>query len=228
MEPRARARSLPSLKLGASSHTGPGRGVSCSPAPLLLRVNSRWSPLRGTSSPLTPGSEMEALPQVQWRVRTLGPQRQPKKGWGDSSLHTSRHSHLKQRTLRKTEAFHCFHPQLQALDQKFSWREKQVITQHQLLLTGTDFITTLWKSCLKTEGALKNNGGCDERHRKQPRLLDMAKLKSRRNRKISEIDGRDWLNSEQIWMLLPKIRNKTMMFIITFVRHSTGSSGQDN
>lgn len=44
---------------------------------------------------------------------------------------------------------------------------------------------------LKTEGALKNNGGCDERNLGNNQdSLDMAKLKSRRNRKISEIDGK--------------------------------------
>ena len=39
---------------------------------------------------------------------------------------------------------------------------------------------------LKTEGALKNNRGCDERKLGNNRdSLDMATLKSRRNRKIS-------------------------------------------
>lgn len=44
---------------------------------------------------------------------------------------------------------------------------------------------------VKTEGALKNNGGCDERSLGNNQdFLDTAKLKSRRNRKISEIDGK--------------------------------------
>lgn len=80
-----------------------------------------------------------------------------------------------------------------ALDQTFFLKGEATHNSIQLLLKGTDFIPYSVEK-LKTEGVLKNNRGCDERKLGEDRdCLDMARLKSRRNRKTSQM-LRDCLN----------------------------------